>query len=102
MIVRSCSEGAILRRRGAVWDAVLRPTPVPLSGLGGSGPGDVWAVGDKGTALHWDGRAWTAVATGTTAVLAAVWVAAPDEAWAVGDGVLLRWDGKSWQAMAIP
>jgi len=57
-----------------------------LSGVWGSSPADVWAVGDAGVALHYDGAAVRAVTTGTTASLKDVWGTGPGDVWAVGDG----------------
>ncbi len=42
-----------------------------LSFWGGS-PKDLWAVGVRGLALHWEGTAWTSVPTGTTNGLLAI------------------------------
>ena len=67
-----------------------------LHGVWGSGPNDVWAVGDAGI-LHWDGSAWTAVSSGTTAYLEGVWGSGANDVWAVGDvGTILHWDGSAW------
>ncbi len=57
--------------------------------VGGSGPNDVWAVGESGTCLHWTGSSWAKVNAGTTQRLAAVWVSTAGEVWAGGaTGVL--------------
>jgi hypothetical protein len=77
----------------------------------GSGPKDVWMVGEHGRATRWDGAAFVETPTGTTATLYGVWAASPTEAWAVGGGlygtmgdhdVVLRWDGTTWKAEAVP
>jgi hypothetical protein len=89
------------------WDGQTWSTsPLPPGGgaaggyaLGGSGPSDVWAVGDKGNIAHWDGCAWSAlpIADGGGVNLHAVWADSPADAWAVGDtGTTLHWDGKVW------
>ena len=73
-----------------------------LFGVWGSGPNDVFAVGD-GTILHSsnDGAAWQAQTSGTTQTLSGVWGSGPNDVFAVGDGgVILHSsnDGASWQA----
>ncbi len=44
-----------------------------LHGVWGSGPDDVFAVGDLGTILHYDGHDWDMMPSGTDANLYAVW-----------------------------
>jgi hypothetical protein len=89
----------------ARWTLVPSGTTSDLRRVWGSAPDDVWAVGEGGTAIHWDGSAWRAVPTGTTATLSGVWVARANEAWAVGSSpagpVVLRWDGERWSEVAL-
>lgn len=67
---------------------------VSLFGFSGS---DVWAVGDSGTALHFDGTAWSKIATGTSKNLRSVWGALPNDVWVVGaSGLVLRWNGTAF------
>lgn len=72
-----------------------------LSGIWGSSPHDIWAVGRKnGTLLHYDGRAWTQ-ATGSFKKaglsLYAIWGSGPQDVWAVGSkGVILHYNGQ-WE-----
>jgi hypothetical protein len=68
---------------------------------------DVWAVGDAGTAVHFDGAAWTTIETGAAYTLYGIWGAAPDDLWAVGGSplgttpaVLRHWDGAGWSDVA--
>jgi len=76
----------------------------------GTGANDVWAVGEKGLALHWDGAAWSRRETGTAANLYGVWAAAPDDVWLVGGSptapgptdVLVHYDGASFTVVAPP
>lgn len=75
----------------------LPVTDVILRGLWGAAPGDVWAVGDAGTVLHWDGIAWQPVTTATLATLRAVWGRDATTVYAAGSGgTILRWNGVSW------
>jgi hypothetical protein len=76
------------------WVEVTTGTTAPLRGVHGTGSQDVWAVGDQGTALHWDGQAFTAIATGTTLTVQDVWAAGPADVWfVVEDARILHWDG---------
>jgi hypothetical protein len=70
-----------------------------LQGIGGTGPSDVWVVGESGTAVHWDGSRWSTVPTGVSNHLNALFSAAADRVWAVGDqGTALLWNGTAWEA----
>ena len=78
----------------------------------GSGPNDVWMVGEKGRMTHWDGTALTESPRMTPATLYGVWVFSPTDAWAVGgtpeggasapNDVLLHWDGAVWSPSPLP
>jgi hypothetical protein len=82
--------------------------PGRFEGVWGSGPSDVWAVGNHQTATtpvagaieHWDGTAWTAVPNGAAYQLNAVWGTGPSDVWAVGEhGTILHWNGAAWSAV---
>jgi hypothetical protein len=63
----------------------------------GSGPSDVFAVGDLGVILHYDGTAWHPMASGTTRVLLEVWGRSAHDVYASGrGGVMLHFDGSGW------
>jgi len=56
-----------------------------------------WAVGDSGTAIHWDGTQWQQILTPVSANLESVVCLAANNCIAVGAGpTLLQWDGTSW------
>lgn len=58
---------------------------------------DVWAVGDAGTALHYDGTSWTSVTTSVSDNLFAVWGSGASDIYAVGDnGRIIRWNGTAF------
>ena len=50
-------NGRIVRYDGKSWTAMASPTGARLSRIWGSGPNDVWAIGDT-VAVHYDGSAW--------------------------------------------
>jgi hypothetical protein len=77
------------------------PTKATLRGLWGAAPNDIWAVGDRGSLVHYDGASWRPVTAVTDRDLHAVWGRSRMEVWAVGQGgTVLRFDGKSWSAEA--
>jgi len=81
------------------------PAQSSLSAIWGSGPNDIWAVGDGSAAVHWDGRSWTAVPFGVELVagLNAIWGSGPRDVFVVGGGgVILHFDGTSWARMTSP
>ena len=91
-----CEEG-MLHSDGTSWTRVDSPcstvslTPAILAMHGSSGT-DVWAVGARGYAQHWDGSDWAYVPTPTTENLLDVYVCATGEAWAVGHAAaVLHW-----------
>ena len=83
------------------WD---HPTPQGnhLRGIWGTGPDQIWAVGDAGTILLWDGKAkaWSIQASNVSEHLRAIWGSDGSNVFSVGtSGRILRFDGKSWAAM---
>jgi hypothetical protein len=55
-----------------------------ITGIWGSDPTDVWAVGYGGLIVHYDGSKWSMVPSGVDAGLDGVWGSASDNVWAVG------------------
>ncbi|QRN95139.1 hypothetical protein JRI60_39605 [Archangium violaceum] len=63
---------------------------------------DVWAVGDRGVALHWDGNCWARMPPGNTQPLRAAWPAAGKTWWFAGNGgTLFKWDGSTWASQTL-
>lgn len=58
-------------------------TVYPLYSVWGSSPEDVWAVGDKGTIIHWDGIQWEKVDVGITKRITAIWGTSKDDIYVV-------------------
>jgi hypothetical protein len=71
---------------GHSWNTETSGTTNELWGIWGSGPSDVYAVGDKGTILHDKSGTWTAETSGTSGTLYGVWGASASDVWAVGEG----------------
>ncbi|MCC6748581.1 MAG: hypothetical protein IT371_13040 [Deltaproteobacteria bacterium] len=85
-------------------DAYQPPPPLPsqahLRAVWGSGPSDVFAVGDHGTVAHYDGKRWTGLTVGSEA-LHAVWGTGPGNVYVGGEGGrILRYDGKAFTQVA--
>jgi len=77
-----------------------------LSGVSGSGPNDVWAVG-TGRLMHYDGKKWTDYETNPKIIYSDVYAAAKDDVWIVGgannkESILLHYDGKKWSNFPHP
>ncbi len=73
-----------------------------LSTVRGRSATDVWAVGERGIALHWDGTCWARILSGNSLQLRAAWPAAGKTWWFAGaGGALLKWDGSTWTSQAL-
>lgn len=88
---------------GRHWKRVRSNTCQALSGVWGSSPDDVWAVGAGGTLLHWDGKEWTPFSSPTDRDLYGISGSGPDNVIAVGGRpgdalpTILHWDGATWK-----
>ncbi len=112
---------------GRAWNVVPNPAfsdvDASLYDVAGTGPDDVWAVGEHGYgdfplhALieHWNGHAWSIVPTPNVdphprptiaSQLNSVAAISPTDAWAVGQNwaksLVEHWDGRSWKAVDVP
>lgn len=64
---------------------------------------DIWVVGDKGLAAHYDGSTWTETSTGTTANFTRIWANAANDVWAVGSqSTTAYFDGTHWTVSTDP
>lgn len=86
--------------RGLVWTPFDSQSSATLNAVWGSGAGDVWAVGDRGTIRHWttpDQKRWDIVSSPTGEDLEGIWGSAVNDVWAVGaNGTILHFDGSTW------
>jgi hypothetical protein len=103
--------GTAVHRRGdddaQPWTVSRCGTNLPLWGVWGASPQDVWAVGGDGFSrppvlCHYDGAQWTLHEIPPLSVrsraLFKVWGTAADDVFAVGhEGVILHYDGIAWQ-----
>lgn len=95
-------RGKVCSRDGWCWENPL-PQGNNLHGVWGSGPGDVFVVGRKGTIMHYNGRKWRRMSTPETAALYGVWGSSKRDVFAVGArGTIIHYDGRKWTTMASP
>lgn len=97
----SCSGcGSSLGEPGGVesdWAKMESGTTEDLSGVWGTGPNDVFAVGGAGTILHYDGSQWNKMESGINNPLYDVWGSSQNDVYAVGTGgLILHYDGSGW------
>lgn len=84
----------------------LLPAPQgnPLRAVWGSGPSDIYAVGDAYTITHFDGSEWQVIASGLPAGerwldYHAVWGFSPSDVFVAGDGgAIMHFDGQAWRS----
>jgi hypothetical protein len=94
--------GFALHWNGRAWTQQNIDTKAALWGIWGSGPGDIWMVGNDDTGawvvLRGDGRTWSEIARGDgTSSASGIWGTGPDDVWIYGFLAMLRhWDGKTW------
>lgn len=97
---------------GSIWKRLDPGGEDSFWWVSGSGPTDVWMVGEKGRMTHWDGDSFKEQPRVTSATIWGVWASSPTDAWAVGgspgkgaaapNDVVLRWDGKDWKPDPLP
>ncbi len=108
--------GLILRFDGEAWHQLRgcvvdeagkypsAPENTPLFAICGAADGTAWAVGDRGTILHFNGSDWAVEEAGTKAHLRSVILLEDGRVMAAGgDGtVLLRAQTGAWEELACP
>jgi hypothetical protein len=76
------------------------PTSETLNGVWGSATDNVYAVGYRGTILHYDGSGWLEVKNPALNSLNAVWGNGPNDIYAVGkSGTIVHYNGTDWSVM---
>jgi hypothetical protein len=120
------ARGTVQHWDGAAWTDLPVPAVAPvwsLSGIAGSSPADLWAVGQvhgrqgEGLTLHWDGQQWQHMPMpgieGRTIHLSDVAVLDSGGTWAAGysqdsgnirtrQPFMAHWDGREWSPGEIP
>lgn len=92
------TTGTLLHFDGATWTPVPVPTTT-VDSIWGSGPGDVWFVG-QGVVLRWNGtRLSTSSSSGGT--LLSVSGTGPSDVWATGESANLRHYTGTWTTMVV-
>ena len=92
---------APLPPRAPGWSRMASGTTNNLTGLWGPAPNDVFAVGPKGTILHFDGRTWSPMTVAGEPHLLSIWGSSNRDVFVVGDnGVIVHYDGQAWTPMA--
>jgi hypothetical protein len=75
---------------------------VSLNAAWGSAPNDVWVVGSKGFAAHYDGSKWDTHRADTLLALFSVWGTGPNDVWAGNAGTaMFHWQGTSWEPSTL-
>jgi hypothetical protein len=87
---------ASARAQGGEWEW---QNPLPqgnhLQDVWGSSGGDVFAVGEDSTILHYDGTGWSHMSSGTDYGLNGVWGSSGSDIFAVGEGgTILHYSGE--------
>jgi hypothetical protein len=103
--------GQILHWDGSTWSYSVNDPNIRVRFIAGSGPKDVWAVGEgaipsvgllQPSLFHFDGVAWTRTTLGTYSI-SGVWSVSPTNAWAgTSEGVIFHWDGEGWSPWGDP
>ncbi|MFH1139215.1 MAG: fibronectin type III domain-containing protein [Pseudomonadota bacterium] len=87
-----------------VQGAWISPTPQgnTLNSVWAVSADSAYAVGSRGTIIHYTGAAWEVMPSPTTSALYGVWGTSDADVYAVGaNGVILHWDGGAWSLTSI-
>ena len=86
------------------WTSMPSPTTAALRAVWGTGPSDIYAVGDGPVTLHYNGNNWAAMTlpSGVTGALSDLWGSSLSDVWAGGSAAVLRYNGAGWTKIASP
>ncbi len=84
------------------WQVEASFPPADLWDIWGTAADNIYAVGSKGTVVHFDGEDWQLQASiPTSQSLNGIWGSGPNDIFAVGDwGTILHYDGAGWNSQA--
>jgi len=102
-------EPTVLRYDGSGWTAVELPKLEHVDVFSffkvwGTGPDNVFIVGQRGIVVHWNGEELVEQFTGTNRDLISLWGTGPDNIAAIGGratGVVARWNGREWTSESL-
>jgi hypothetical protein len=81
---------------GGAW-CIAQRVPEPLYAVRGLSDSDIWAVGSRGAAYHYDGNAWTRSDAGVSVTLFDVHPVSATDVWAVGEAAtVLHYQSGVW------
>lgn len=96
--VQSPTPTEIAIRRWSIFNPTEFRLPTDdFFGVHGSGPNDVWFVGERGQVLHWDGTTMSSATVPTQGTLRSVFLVSPTRGYIAGDGgALLELRSRRW------
>lgn len=104
------AQPAIIHWDGSAWTIAWRADDLKRDSLGyiwGSGSGEIWAAGIRGSEDHalmlrWNGSTWSEQVLHAADYISQMWGSEAGDVWAVGDEDLLHWDGQAWSSIHPP
>jgi hypothetical protein len=109
VLICGCALAGGLYLAGCGSDPEAPPPPTPpvppldpwFFSVWGSGPDDVYVVGQPGLIYHYDGSDWSQQSSGTAVPLTDVWSPNDGQTWFVcgHEGVILTRSGSNWSRM---
>src|SRR5262249_9098653 len=94
--------GTIVHWNGTAWSVAATPN-AGVSGVWGSAPNAVWAVGDSNSIEKYDGMSWSQVMPQQNSNphdLSRVWGSGPNDVWATSNDTLFKYGGEVWSVVA--
>jgi hypothetical protein len=117
---QGCGQDSLQHWNGSAWSIPYSGPTFGFVDVWGSGPGDVWAVGNPSNTgaffLHSDGSGWSIVSRADLSYAAnSVWGSGPNDVWTVGSGglvgaeagpasptgTILNWNGSNWSPVVM-
>ncbi len=105
-------QSLVVHYDGNGWKRLTAGGPETYWWVHGSGPDDVWMVGEKGRITHYDGSTFAEFPAPVQATLWGVFASSKTDAWAVGgtpngglgaeNDIVLHWDGTAWTLDPLP